>query len=98
MASVIAYLRVSTDEQTIENQRMQIEAKGYKIGKEFADAAVSGATSAIERPQFKAMLGYLREGDTLVVAAIDRLGRNTIDVLQTVQTLKSKGISVVSVR
>ncbi|NDV13428.1 recombinase family protein [Crenobacter caeni] len=95
---VVAYLRVSTDDQTIDNQRMQIEAKGYKVSKAFADEAVSGSTSASERPQFKAMLEYLREGDTLVVAAIDRLGRNTIDVLSTVEALKNKGVSVVSLR
>ena len=96
--TTIAYLRVSTDDQTVANQRLQIEAKGYKIDREFSDDAISGSTSASERPQFKAMLDYLRDGDKLVVAAIDRLGRNTIDVLQTVETLKNKGVSVVSLR
>ncbi|MCP9757861.1 recombinase family protein [Aquitalea sp. S1-19] len=96
--TTIAYLRVSTDDQTVANQRLQIEAKGYKIDREFSDDAISGSTSASERPQFKAMLDYLRDGDTLVVAAIDRLGRNTIDVLQTVETLRNKGVSVISLR
>lgn len=44
------------------------------------------------------LLAYVREGDTVVVAAIDRLGRDTIDVLTTVQALKTKGVSVVSMR
>lgn len=96
--TTIAYLRVSTDDQTVANQRLQIESKGYRVDREFSDDAISGSTSASERPQFKAMLDYLRDGDTLVVAAIDRLGRNTIDVLQTVETLKNKGVSVVSLR
>ncbi|MXR36912.1 recombinase family protein [Craterilacuibacter sinensis] len=98
--ATIAYLRVSTDDQTIDNQRMQIEAKGYKVESNhwYVDEAISGSTRASERPQFKAMLDYLRDGDTLVVAAIDRLGRNTIDVLQTVETLKNKGVSVISLR
>lgn len=45
-----------------------------------------------------ALLAYVREGDTVVVAAIDRLGRNTIDVLNTVEALQTKGVSVVSMR
>ncbi|MCL6264386.1 recombinase family protein [Craterilacuibacter sp. RT1T] len=95
----ITYLRVSTDDQTTANQRLEIETKsGVIIDKEFADEAVSGATGAKERPQFKAMLEYIREGDHLYVSAIDRLGRNTIDVLATVETLKAKGVKVHSLR
>jgi DNA invertase Pin-like site-specific DNA recombinase len=45
-----------------------------------------------------ALLAYVREGDVVIVAAIDRLGRNTIDVLCTVEALKAKGVSVVSMR
>ena len=45
-----------------------------------------------------ALLAYVREGDVVIVAAIDRLGRNTIDVLSTVEALKAKGVSVVSMR
>ncbi len=45
-----------------------------------------------------ALLAYAREGDTVVVVAIDRLGRNTIDVLGTVEALQAKGVSVVSLR
>ena len=44
------------------------------------------------------LLAYVREGDTVIVTAIDRLGRNTIDVLTTVETLKAKGASLVSMR
>ena len=44
------------------------------------------------------MLEYVRTGDTLVVTAIDRLGRNTIDVLQNIEVLRGKGVSVVSLR
>ena len=45
-----------------------------------------------------ALLAYVREGDVVIVAAIDRLGRNTSDVLCTVEALKAKGVSVVSMR
>ena len=46
----------------------------------------------------KALLEYVREGDALVVTAVDRLGRNTVDVLTTVESLQRKGVSVVSMR
>lgn len=44
------------------------------------------------------LLAYVREDDTVVVTAIDRLGRNTIDVLNTVEYLQAKKVSVVSMR
>lgn len=97
MSATVAYLRVSTDDQTTENQRRVIEGR-YNVSKWFIEGAVSGATPAAQRPAMAALLEYVREGDTVVVVAIDRLGRNTIDVLTTVETLKSKGASVVSMR
>jgi putative DNA-invertase from lambdoid prophage Rac len=57
---------------------------------------LSGST--MDRSGFKAMIDYVRDGDTLVVTAIDRLGRNTIGVLETVETLKARGVRVVSLR
>lgn len=97
MSSIIAYARVSTDDQTCENQRRAI-ADRYAVSKWFADDGVSGAVAAAQRPGMAALLAYVREGDAVVVAAIDRLGRNTIDVLNTVEALKAKGVSVVSMR
>ncbi len=95
--TVIAYTRVSTDDQTCENQRRAIEGR-YNVSKVFSDDGVSGATPAAQRPAMASLLAYVREGDTVVVAAIDRLGRDTIDVLTTVEALKTKGVSVVSMR
>jgi putative DNA-invertase from lambdoid prophage Rac len=93
--STIAYLRVSTGDQSTENQLLQIRTAGYIPDRTFEDT-FSGST--MERSGFKAMLEYLRDGDTLVVSAIDRLGRNTIGVLETVETLKARGVRVVSLR
>ncbi|EOC1344934.1 recombinase family protein [Cronobacter dublinensis] len=98
MSSVIAYVRVSTSDQTIENQKQQIKDAGYQVGKWFSDEAVSGGIKATERKGFGDLLNYVREGDTLIVIAIDRLGRNTIDVLSTVETLQAKGVKVISLR
>lgn len=97
MSACIAYVRVSTDDQTTENQRRTIDGR-YKIEKWFVENGVSGSIPAAQRPALAALLAYVREGDTVVVVAIDRLGRNTIDVLTTVEALKQKDVSVVSIR
>lgn len=97
MSEVIAYVRVSTDDQTTENQRRAIEAR-YNVTKWYVEEGVSGSVPASQRPAMGAMLAYVRERDTVVVVAIDRLGRNTIDVLSTVEALQSKKVSVVSMR
>lgn len=91
MSARIAYFRVSTKDQSIEAQR---GALGGSFDKEFQDEGVSGAVLAADRPGFSAMLNFVREGDTVFVYAVDRLGRDAIDVQQTVRTLIDKGVSV----
>lgn len=97
MSKIIGYLRVSTDDQTIEGQRHTIEER-YRVAKWFSDEATSGAVKASTRKGFGELLRYVREGDTVVVYAIDRLGRDTVDILDTVEQLKAEGVAVVSVR
>ena len=96
MATII-YSRVSTKDQSVDAQELAL-LETYQVDKSFSDTGVSGAINALERKGFKACYEYLREGDTLVVAAVDRLGRNTIDILNTVEALKAKGVSVISKR
>lgn len=95
--ATVGYVRVSTKEQGVEAQQHRLAQK-FAVEKWFADNGVSGTVKAKERPGFSALLAYVREGDTLVVPAIDRLGRNTIDVLETVEALKAKGVQVISDR
>ena len=95
--TVLAYVRVSTEDQSTNAQRHAITER-HNVGKWFEDQAVSGATKALDRPGFAELFKYAREGDTLVVAAIDRLGRDTLDLLTTVQALEGKGVAVVSLR
>lgn len=95
MTQAIAYLRVSTEDQHIANQREAIKAAGFDIVREFTDVATSGTVKAESREGFAAMLAYLREGDTLVVFSLDRLGRDTVDVLASIQTLTAKGVRLV---
>lgn len=95
--TVLAYVRVSTEDQSTEAQRHAI-AQLHKVEHWFADEATSGATKAIQRPGFAELFKFARKGDTLIVSAIDRLGRDTIDLLETVEALKTKGVAVVSMR
>jgi len=93
--AIFGYGRVSTKEQTSENQRLEIEAAGFKVDYWFADEGISGKTHATQRPQFVAMLGKIRDGETLVVTKLDRLGRDAEDVLRTVRMLAEHKIEVV---
>jgi putative DNA-invertase from lambdoid prophage Rac len=93
--AVFAYGRVSTKDQTTENQRQEIEWAGYAVEYWFADEGVSGKTSASQRPQFKALLGQIRNGETLVVSKLDRLGRDAHDVGATIKALAARKIEVI---
>jgi len=97
MGEIIGYTRVSTADQNTEGHKASIEAK-YKVDHWFQDEATSGATEAMKRPGFASLVEYVRQGDTVIVPAIDRLGRNTIDVLTTVEALQAKGVTVISQR
>lgn len=97
MGEVVGYLRVSTDDQTTEAQKYAISER-YSVDRWFSDDAVSGSVRSSVREGFSKLLSYVREGDTVVVYAIDRLGRNTVDVLDTVEKLHEEGVSVVSLR
>lgn len=89
--SNIAYYRVSTADQSIESQRA---AMGGSFDEEFEDVGVSGAILAAKRPGFARLLAFIRKGDTLHVYAVDRLGRDALDVQSTVRALLGKGVAV----
>ncbi|WHU02594.1 recombinase family protein [Sphingomonas sp. NIBR02145] len=90
--SRICYLRVSTGDQSVEAQRRALG--GGPFEKEFIDEGVSGSVYAEDRPGFAALLSYVREGDTVHIAAIDRLGRDALDIQATVRKLIDKGVTV----
>jgi DNA invertase Pin-like site-specific DNA recombinase len=93
--ATFAYGRVSTKEQTTENQRHEIDAAGYAVDYWYADEGVSGKVSAMQRPQFTAMLAKMRDGETLVVTKLDRLGRDAQDVGATIKALTARKIEVI---
>lgn len=82
----VGYVRVSSADQ---NTARQLD--GVHLDRVFTDKA-SGRDTA--RPQFQAMLGHVRDGDTLHVHSLDRLGRNMLDLLTTVQELTGRGVRV----
>jgi DNA invertase Pin-like site-specific DNA recombinase len=87
----VGYVRVSTIAQTLDQQNAALAAAG--VTKIFADT-MSGARD--DRPGLAALLDYVRDGDTVVVWKLDRLGRNTLHVLETVKALSDRGVTVVS--
>ena len=98
MSRTFAYCRVSTSEQTTENQIMAIRQAGYDvIDNRVVSEAVSGGVQAMQRKAFADMVNHkLESGDRLVVLKLDRLDRDNIDVQHTIAMLLDKGIDVVS--
>jgi len=95
MARVFAYCRVSTFDQTTENQLREIAAAGFEVApKRIIAETVSGSVPTSERAGFSVLVGKLEEGDVLVVTKLDRLGRNAMDVRATVEALTGLGVRV----
>ena len=87
----IAYVRVSTAEQ---NEGRQVEElKQHQIDKWFTEK-VSGKDT--NRPQLRAMLDYVREGDTVYIHDFSRLARSTKDLLELVEFFQNKKVRLVS--
>lgn len=85
----IKYIRVSTKEQNTARQ----EADREQYDRIYIEKA-SGKNT--ERPELKAMLEYVREGDTVVVDSYSRIARNTQDLLSIVERLQAKGVNFIS--
>ena len=95
MSRVFAYCRVSTADQTTENQVQEIAAAGFTVQKGRAiTETVSGSVPAMERKGFLALLNKLEVADVLIVTKLDRLGRNAMDVRASVERLASIGVRV----
>lgn len=91
--SQIAYYRVSDKSQSTASQKAALTHANL-IEKEFFDEGVSGAIVAANRPGFSKLLDFIRDGDTLHVYAVDRLGRDAIDVQTTIRALLDKGVTL----
>ena len=92
---LLGYTRVSTASQDAQLQLDALVDSGVQKRDVFADVT-SGSRTAIERPGMKRLLDYAESGDTVVVWRIDRLGRSLIDVLNTVNLMRDKGVKIKS--
>jgi putative DNA-invertase from lambdoid prophage Rac len=95
LTRVFAYCRVSTADQTTDNQVQEIAGAGFQItAQRTITETVSGSVAANERKGFKMLLNKLEAEDVLVVTKLDRLGRNAMDVRATVEALADMGVRV----
>ena len=84
--TIYGYARVSTDAQDLANQLDQLKAAG--CAKTYREK-ISGATA--ERPQLKKLIASLLPGDVVIVAAVDRLSRDTTDLLTLARDIQRAG-------
>jgi DNA invertase Pin-like site-specific DNA recombinase len=94
------YLRVSTDHQTVENQREELERvarrRGWQIVQTYQDAGISGAKGRADRPGLDCMLTDARRHrfDVVMAWSVDRLGRSLVDLLHVIQELEHVGVDL----
>lgn len=84
----IGYVRISTKDQNTDFQDAAMAQAG--VTQVYTDRGVSGSVAS--RPELDRALDHLREGDVLVVWKLDRLGRNTKNVLEVIERLSAKGV------
>lgn len=95
MSRTFAYCRVSTADQTTDNQIREIASAGFAVdAKRVVEETISGSVAAMERRGFAKLVDRLEAGDVLIVTKLDRLGRNAMDVRATVDRLAADGIRV----
>lgn len=91
----VAYIRVSSQQQDLGRQRYLFSERNIKIDKIFEEK-ISGKN--MNRPEFKQMMDWIREGDVLYIESFSRLARNTRDLLDIVEKLKNKSVKLVSLK
>lgn len=95
MSRAFLYARVSTADQTTNNQLLEVKAAGFDVQPQRVMAEiVSGSVPACDRPEFQKLLERMESGDVLLVTKLDRLGRNAMDVRSTIELLAGRGIRV----
>lgn len=95
MSRTFAYCRVSTMDQTTDNQAQEIAAAGFAVEPHrIITETISGSVAAMERPGFAKLSDRMEAGDVLIVTKLDRLGRNAMDVRATVERLAKAGVRV----
>ena len=101
---VVIYARVSTLDQTVDNQLIELRdhcsKMGWEIVKEYVDEGLSGTLSRDKRPSFNAMIkdGFRKKFDTVVCWDISRIGRSMKELIMFLSDMKDRGIGICSVR
>ena len=96
MTAILGYARVSTTGQDLDAQQVALLAAGVETERVFTDK-LSGSANT-DRPGLTAMLDYARDGDTVIVTAIDRLGRSVAEVTRTIAELGERRILLRALR
>ena len=91
MPDILGYARVSTGDQDVAGQEMRLNKAGAI--RTFTDV-MSG--KSMERPGLAELIAFARDGDTLAVVRLERLGRSLGELLSTVKMLKERGIELLS--
>ena len=95
MSKTVLYVRTSTSEQTIEHQLFQAKQADFTFDDVIEDEGVSGVSTPLaERPNGKRLFDLLRDGDTLVVRWVDRLGRNYDDIQKNIRLFLDRGVTI----
>ena len=94
---IFAYIRVSTDDQTVKNQKDMIERAGYRVDKWLADVGVSGTIDWTKR-EINVAIEEASEGDTIIVAELSRLGRSLKQILEIVELCQKKKVNIIMIR
>lgn len=97
IGQLLGYARVSTGHQSLDAQTDALSAAGVDPARVYSDK-LTGTSTREQRAGLAAVLDYAREGDTIVVVGIDRLGRNAAEVMLTVRDLAERGITLRSLR
>jgi putative DNA-invertase from lambdoid prophage Rac len=95
MSRTFLYARVSTADQTTDNQIQEVKAQGFDVAPfRVVRETISGSIPASERKEFRSLMARMEPGDILLVTKLDRLGRNAMDVRATVEQLAERTIKV----
>jgi DNA invertase Pin-like site-specific DNA recombinase len=93
--AIVAYVRVSSTDQSFERQLNILESSGVKVEKFFKEK-ISGKDT--KRPQLNAMLDYVREGDVVYITEFSRLARSTSDLLSLIRIFEEKKVILKSIK
>lgn len=97
---VFAYIRVSTDMQTVENQRGEIERFAKRkdlVVREWIDETIS-SRQPLRKRKIMQLLETMREGDVLIVAELSRMARALFELMQLLQKAMERGIKILSIK